>query len=114
MIEPKPQKYVTKDLVERILDGQPLSKDFQHILQDIFYLVAMLPSIKNGIIPRKDLTLSGDKAAVAVHAIPMAKEQHIPKIQQNLMNHRNISSITPIQMRNGGNHEKYWYSGHSL
>ncbi len=45
LIEPEPQKYATKELAERIFEGQPLSEDYPGIMQDIFYLAAILPSI---------------------------------------------------------------------
>lgn len=79
LVEPEPEKYVTKDMVECILNGKPLSNDYQGILQDIFYLAAVLPSFKNGLIPKESLTVSGDGTSVAVHANPFGYKQKHPE-----------------------------------
>lgn len=116
LAEPEPQKYVTKDLVERILDGQPLSQDCQGILQDIFYLAAVLPSIKNGIIPQKNLTLSGDGTAVAVHADPYGRKatqaQNPTDSNESQQHFRHYSD--PDAEWGWDSHEKHWYFGRTL
>ena len=79
LVEPEPDKFATKDLAESILNGTTLSNGFQDILQDIFYLAAVLPSFKNGLIPKENLTVSGDGTAVAVHANPFGRKPKHPK-----------------------------------
>lgn len=116
LIEPEPQKYATKEMVERILDGQPLSDDYQGILQDIFYLAAILPSIKNGIIPQKELTLSGDGTAVAVHANPYGKKPKLSakSTQSRETKHGLRHYSDPDAEWGWDSHEKRWYFGRTL
>lgn len=116
LIEPEPQKYATKELVERIFDGQPISEDHPGIMQDIFYLAAVLPSIKNGIIPQKGLTISGDGTAVAVHANPYGKK---PKSSKNpaesVQTQHNLRHYSDPDAEWGwDSHEKHWYYGRTL
>lgn len=74
LVEPEPNKYATKNLAESILNRAALSNSYQDILQDIFYLAAVLPSFKNGLISKESLTVSRDGAAVAVHATPFGRK----------------------------------------
>ena len=75
LIEPEPDVYSTKILEKKILNGEPLSNNPERILQEIFYFAAVLPSIQSGLIDTKNLTLSADGTAVAVHASPYGKRQ---------------------------------------
>ena len=60
-------------MVERIFHGESLSDGKQDILQTVFSLAAVLPSIINGLIPLKELTVSGDGTAVKAHANPFGR-----------------------------------------
>ena len=60
-------KLRTKVLVERLLAGERISENPESILQDVFFLAAVLPSARLGLIPSKDLTVSGDGTAVPSH-----------------------------------------------
>lgn len=117
LADPEPQKYSTKELVERIFHGQPLSEDdSQGILQDVFYLAAVLPSIKNGIIPQTGLTLSGDGTAVAVHSNPHGRK---PKHSNESTESEDAQSdlrhySDPDAQWGWDSHEKRWYFGRTL
>ena len=66
--------YRTSDIVRRIMDGKPATEDNpEGILQDVFYLVGVLPSVRLGLIDGSNLTLSGDGTAVVSHASPFGK-----------------------------------------
>ena len=60
-------KLRTKVLVERLLAGERISDNPESILQDVFFLAAVLPSARLGLIPSKDLAVSGDGTAVPSH-----------------------------------------------
>lgn len=77
LIEPEPDTYATRDMVERIFHGESLSNGKQDILQTVFSLAAVLPSIINGLIPLKELTVSGDGTAVKAHANPFGRNPQL-------------------------------------
>lgn len=114
LIEPEPEKYATKDMVKSIFNGKPLSNDHQGIYQDIFYLAAVLPSFKNGLIPRNSLTVSGDGTAVPVHANPFGRKPKSSKnpTESDLSNLRHYSD--PDAEWGWDSHEKNWYYGRTL
>ena len=72
--------YSTRDIADQILSSVPTTNNPEAILQDIFFLAAVLPSMKQGIIAGRDLTLSGDGTAVAVHTSPYGKPLKSPTI----------------------------------
>ena len=113
LVEPEPDKFATKDLAESILNGTTLSNGFQDILQDIFYLAAVLPSFKNGLIPKENLTVSGDGTAVAVHANPFGRKPKHPKNPaESISGMRHYSD--PDAQWGWDSHEKNWYYGRTL
>ena len=61
--------------MDKIFSVQELTDNPEGILQDIFYLAAVLPSINMGFISGHGSTLSEDGTAVAVHANPYGKRQ---------------------------------------
>lgn len=65
-----------RDIVADILDGRPASDCPGAALQSIFALLAVLPSVRLGLIDAVNLTLSGDGTAVVSHASPYGK--HLP------------------------------------
>ena len=60
-------KLRTKTLVEDMLAGRRISGNPESALQDVFFLAAVLPSIKAGLIDTENLTVSGDGTAVPSH-----------------------------------------------
>ena len=75
LVEPEPDKNSTRLLEQKIISGMPLSSNPESRLQDIFYLTAVLPSLKCRLISNECLTLSGDGTPVAVHATPFGRTQ---------------------------------------
>ena len=61
---------ITQKLVDRIMNGKDILFNFEERLQQLFYFVAVLPSIQCGVIPSEHLTVSGDGTAVHTHASP--------------------------------------------
>lgn len=61
---------ITERLVNRLLEHKDLLFNYEAILQEFFYQVAVLPSMEPGIIPSQSLTVSGDGTAVHTHANP--------------------------------------------
>ena len=113
LAEPEPDKYATKDLAESILNGTSLSNGYQDILQDIFYLAAVLPSLKIGLIPKENLTVSGDGTAVPVHASPFGrKPKHLENPTESVSGMRHYSD--PDAEWGWDSHEKNWYYGRTL
>ena len=60
----------TRDIVDDIMDGKPVSGNTQEALQKIFSVLAVLPSLQAGLFDAADLTISGDGTAVASHPSP--------------------------------------------
>lgn len=74
LIEPdEPSPVSTKDIVTLIMDGKPAADNPEAALQRIFFLLAVLPSIRLGLIDTQDLTLSGDGTALVSHASPYGR-----------------------------------------
>ena len=65
-LETKPK--ITEILVNRLLNGKDIYFNFEATLQQLFYEVAVLPSIQCGLISTDNLTVSGDGTAVHTHA----------------------------------------------
>ena len=65
-----------KDIVSNIMHGLPASDNPDAALQTIFTLLAVLPSVRLGLINAGNLTLSGDGTAVVSHAFPYGR--HLP------------------------------------
>ena len=99
-------KYKTQDFVNMILSDEPTSDNPETILQDIFFLLAVLPSIQSGIIPLESLTLSGDGTAVVSHASPFG---HRPGDDDSMRHYSD-----PDAEFGWDSHEKTWYFGHTL
>lgn len=63
----------TKDIVNRIKNGLPASDNPEAALQEIFFFLALLPSMRLGLIDTGSLTMSGDGTVVVSHASPYGK-----------------------------------------
>lgn len=55
-------------LVQKILAHQPLTDNPESLLQDIFFLSVVIPSVNNHLINVEHLTVSGDGTAVVSHS----------------------------------------------
>ena len=64
---------ITERIASRIIDGKERHFNFECFLQKVFFAVAVYPSIKRGVVPDNDLTISGDGTAVHTHANPYGK-----------------------------------------
>lgn len=58
---------IVKSLVDSIKDERSFSRRFELLLQKIFALIAVVPSIDLGLINTESLTLAGDGTAVHAH-----------------------------------------------
>lgn len=77
LVEPEaPSTVTTRDIVNGIMDGRPASDNPEAALQKIFSILAVLPSVRLGLIGTDSLTLSGDGTAVVSHASPFGR--HLP------------------------------------
>ena len=63
-------KTITEKIGNRLLNGKDIPFNFEARLQLLFYHVAVLPSVRCGLIPTDNLTVSGDGTAVHTHSNP--------------------------------------------
>lgn len=74
LAEPEdPCTVTSKDIVNDILDGKPAADNPEAALQKIFSILAVLPSVRLGLIDTQNLTLSGDGTAVVSHSSPYGR-----------------------------------------
>lgn len=59
---------IVKSLAKKLGNGLPLTPNHEKYLQDLFFIAAVIPSIKCGLISTEDLTLSGDGTCIHTHA----------------------------------------------
>lgn len=71
----KSKPKITQQLAGRILDGKDIPFHFEQHLQQLFYRVAVIPSMECGLIPEEQLTVSGDGTAVHTHACPCGRHR---------------------------------------
>lgn len=111
-----PAGYSTKDLVDKILYGQAVTDNPEGWLQDLFFLTAVLPSIKACLIPRKGLTISGGGTAVAVHASPYGCWHKACQNPRQRPYHKGCPQhySDPDADWRWDSHEKKWYFGRTL
>ena len=64
---------ITRRMGKRLMDGKDGHLNFERFLQEFFFIVAVYPSMKCGLIPDAPLTISGDGTAVHTHASPYGK-----------------------------------------
>lgn len=115
LIEPEPDTYAAKDMVERIFNGDSLSDGKQDILQAVFCLAAVLPSIHNGLIPFQELTVSGDGTAVKVHANPFGRNpKYLKTLADGTCTDERRHYSDPDACWGWDSHEKRWYFGRTL
>ena len=116
LVDPEPEKYSTRDFADKIMAGIETSSYDEGILQDVFHMLAVIPSLKCGLIPLDNLTVSGDGTAVASHASHRGKRQKSCGSPDNCRFHgscpRHYSD--PDAEWGWDSHEKKWYFGHTL
>lgn len=115
LVEPEdPSPITTKDIVGSIMDGQPASDNPEAALQRILFLLAVLPSIRLGLIHPDALTLSGDGTAVPSHASPYGRRltSCVPSCPYRDCCGRHYSD--PDAGWGWDSDNKNWYFGHTL
>ncbi len=74
LIEPEDTDSVTTaDIVDNIMDGIPAADNPEMALQQIFSILAVLPSARLGLAGMEELTISGDGTAVVSHSSPFGR-----------------------------------------
>lgn len=61
---------VVKKIVEHFLQGHSVRIHYERLLQEIFVVAAIIPSIHEGLIAKLNLTVAGDGTCLPVHASP--------------------------------------------
>ena len=69
---------ITRRIADRFLSGKDGYLNDQVLLQKLFFLIAVLPSLECGLIPKKKLILSGDGTALHAHASPYGHSRPSP------------------------------------
>ena len=70
---PERKQGITRRIGDRFLAGKDGHLNFERFLQEFFFIVAVYPSMKCGLIPDAPITVSGDGTAVHTHASPYGK-----------------------------------------
>lgn len=70
---PEKKTGITKRIVDRFLSGKDGHVNNQTLLQSLFFLLAVLPSVNCGLIPSEGITLAGDGTALHAHACPYGR-----------------------------------------
>lgn len=65
---PNKHPNVVKKLTNFFLEGRSFSQRYERLLQEIFSLIAIVPSVELGLIPSENLTVSGDGTCVHCHS----------------------------------------------
>ena len=115
LVEPEdPSPITTKDIVRDIMAGRPASENPEAALQRIFFFLAVLPSIRLGLIDPAALTLSGDGTAVISHASPYGR--HLPSCDPSCPYRDNCGRhySDPDAGWGWDSDNKAWYFGHTL
>lgn len=99
------------DIVDKILSNEKTNLNPEAILQDLFFLIGVYPSVQVGLIPTDDLTLSGDGTAVVSHSNPTGRR---PKndCSKDETSDRHYSD--PDASWGWDSSKKQWYFGHTL
>ena len=100
--------YKTKPLSDALIAGRRITDNPEAVLQDIFFNVALLPSIRLGLIDTENLTLSGDGTAVPSHNNPFGRR--LPSDSGGELRHYN----DPDASWGYDSSKKTWYFGFSL
>lgn len=99
-----------KTIVDNIRRGKPACANPEAALQEIFSLLAVLPSVDLGLIDPHNLTLSGDSTAVVSHPSPYGKHLSSCPFRRDCSRH--YSDPHASWGWDSDNH--CWYFGHTL
>lgn len=61
---------ITKTLTEHALEKESFPFHYERLLQQLFRITALIPSIRSGLIPSDRITLSGDGTCTHTHSSP--------------------------------------------
>ena len=106
--------FSTRYTVDLICKGSPASENPEAALQEIFSLLAVLPSIRLGLIDLADLTISGDGTAVVSHTSPNGR--HLPSCSTSCPFRKTCGRYYSDPDAGWGwdSDKKVWYFGHTL
>lgn len=65
---PNKHPNIVKKFTDFFLSNKGFSRRYERLLQEIFSLIAIVPSIELGLIPTENLTISGDGTCVHCHS----------------------------------------------
>lgn len=104
----------TKDITHTILEGKPASENPETALQTVFSLLALIPSVRLGLVDAQNLTMSGDGTAVVSHSSPFGK--HLSSCSPSCPYRKNCSRhySDPDAEWGWDSDNKAWYFGHTL
>lgn len=104
----------TRNIVDNIFHGLPASDNPEAALQHIFFLLAVLPSMRLGLVGSQNLTLSGDGTAVVSHASPYGK--HLSSCASSCPFRKDCSRHYSDPDASWGldSSKNTWYFGHTL
>ena len=96
------------------LDHTEFPFHYEERLQQVFRLAALLPSLKDGLIPQDGVTLSGDGTCVHSHSSPYGHK--VCKCKKNGIPHCSCSRHFPDPDADWGwdSDEEAFYFGHTL
>ena len=115
LAEPEVSCTITaKDTVNDILNGKPAADNPEAALQKIFSILAVLPSIRLGLIDTQNLTLSGDGTAVVSHSSPYGR--HLSSCGKDCPYRDGCARhySDPDATWGWDSDNKTWYFGHTL
>ena len=91
--------FSARHTVDLIRNASPASDNPEAALQEIFSLLAVLPSIRLGLINLADLTISGDGTAVVSHTFPYGR--HLSSCSLSCPSAKPAAAITLTRMPPG-------------
>ena len=114
LAEENPDTFSALHTVDLIRNGSPTSENPEAVLQEIFSLLAVFPSIRLGLIDADDLTVSGDGTAVVSHTSPNGR--HLPSCSPSCPFRKTCGRhySDPDAGWGWDSDKKVWYFGHTL
>ena len=114
LAEENPDTFSALHTVDLIRNGSPASENPEAVLQEIFSLLAVFPSIRLGLIDADDLTVSGDGTAVVSHTSPNGR--HLPSCSPSCPFRKTCGRhySDPDAGWGWDSDKKVWYFGHTL
>lgn len=114
LAEENPDTFSALHTVDLIRNGSPASENPEAVLQEIFSLLAVFPSIRLGLIDADDLTVSGDGTAVVSHTSP--NRRHLPSCSPSCPFRKTCGRhySDPDAGWGWDSDKKVWYFGHTL